>query len=45
MPQAATLPADLRAQFANALAEYINLLSKLGRHERIATVYDAMQSL
>lgn len=37
--------ADLKVQFTSALAEYIELLSKLGRHERVATVYDAMSGL
>jgi hypothetical protein len=36
---------DTKAQFAAALSEYIELLSKLGRHERVATVYDAMKSM
>jgi hypothetical protein len=44
-PKAASLPADLKAQFATALSDYIELLKKLDRHERIATVYDAMTEL
>jgi hypothetical protein len=41
-PQQMDLPAETKAQFATALAEYIDLLRDLGRHERLATVYDAM---
>lgn len=41
----AAVSADLKVQVTGALAEYIELLSKLGRHERVATVYDAMHGL
>jgi hypothetical protein len=44
-PQHMKVSSQLKAQFATALAEYIELLQKLERHERIATVYDAMRNL
>jgi hypothetical protein len=37
-----TLDGKVKARFADALAEYVELLRKMERHERAMTVFEAM---